>query len=143
MGIKLGFAGLASKRNLFISLNAKEHPFTLAQVFFLFEEDGSAFGRAKCYLLYPDGSIGLLSMNNVRQLSRSELIVRDWVMTKEQCDAINGTLPMELVMFSGEYTARDFSMAELLPKAEHTSDDERFNDPQDPWTKAVAHCLLE
>jgi hypothetical protein len=140
MGIKLGIAGEAAKKKLFIYLAISvEHHLPLAEIKTM--EEKKPF--LVFYLRYPDGVIGFLEKNNTCQLKvvKKEEVV--WVPTEPQMRAIQGTLPKEMIMFSGEYQVREMTENDLFPPEEHVSVMERFKKPKGIWDVAVAHCLGE
>lgn len=140
MGIKLGIAGEASQKNLFIYLAVNhEHHLHLAEVKVV--KDKQSF--LTFYLRYPDGVIGFLEKNNSYQLRvvRKEEVV--WVPTEIQMSALQGTLSKEFIIFAGEYQVREMTENDLFPPEEHQSVMVRFRKPKGVWDMAVAHCLGE
>jgi hypothetical protein len=140
MGIKLGIAGEASKKNLFIYLAvSNEHHLHLAEVKVMKEKKPFL----SFYLRYPDGVIGFLEKNNSYQLRvvKKEEVV--WVPTEIQMSALQGTLSKEFIIFAGEYQVREMTENDLFPPEEHPSVMARFRKPRGIWDKAVARCLGE
>jgi hypothetical protein len=137
MGIKLGVAGEASKKNLFIHLAVNnEHHLPLAEVKVVTQKKPFL-----CfYLRYPDGVIGILD-NRQLNVIKKEVVV--WVPTEVQMSALQGTLPKEFIIFDGEYQVREMTENDLFPPQEHESVEARFRSPEGIWDKAVAYCLGE
>lgn len=133
MGLKSGFAIFASEQKLFVALSG--HPYGFAHVKCFFEGD-----RLKSFLLYPDGSVGLLNLNQYCQLNVGQLIKRHWVPTSEQMMAIHGKVPPELIVFRGEYQVGEVTSRDLSPQEEHRGLD-RFVDPLGLWNQAVAKIV--
>jgi hypothetical protein len=140
MGIKLGIAGEASRKNLFIYLAInKEHHLPLAEIKTHVEKNSTMF----FYLRYPDGVIGFLEKNNSCQLRVQRKVEVLWVPTEVQMSALQGTLSKEFIIFAGEYQVREMTESDLFPPQEHESVMERFRNPEGIWDKVVAGCLGE
>ncbi|MBP6948914.1 MAG: hypothetical protein KBC41_01925 [Candidatus Pacebacteria bacterium] len=139
MGIKFGIAVEAYRKKLFIYLSqGKEHHCSFAEI-------KLGIGNVlytESYLLYPDGVVGVLSVNNFFQFKVCRKITNIWVPTKTQMQALQGTLLEENIMFSGEYQIKEMSESDLFPRAEHTTDEMRFKNPKGAWDTVVARCLF-
>lgn len=138
MGIKFGVAVEAYRKKIFIYLSQNDgHHCSFAEI-------KLSHGKemiTNSYLLYPDGVIGMLFVNNFLQFKVYKKIPQMWVPSELQMKALTETLPQEYIMFSGEHQIREMSENDLLPKEEYVSDTQRFKNPRSVWDTVVAKCL--
>ena len=138
MGLKTGFIAMALSRGLYIKIkNTGDKCSSFAKVFAI--EDS---GKIKMCLKFLDGTLGHLKMGHSSQWNIF-IEFRDWVPTREEAMILQGkaTLPKEMIMFGGDYVVREVPESELLPPAEHTTDESRFQNPVGLWNIVVARHL--
>lgn len=152
MGIKIGFAALANKLGLFIFLseNSQEYLYSLAEVKLFKEVKGHVRQSGKVrrekesfYLLYPDGTVSLLSRYVTCQLKpiEKETYSFPWVSTERQVMALQGVLPKKEIMFDGEYQIIEISEADIYAKERRVNPRDPYENPKGIWNKVVAKYL--
>lgn len=141
MGLKYGFAKIASKEDLYIPMKiGSDRKTSFAKVFLWVETVGEAQSKMKAYLRFLDGSVGHLQKNFQGQLKVSSLQPAYWVCTKEQIELMRDGVPIpkEMLIFGGSHVVREVSHDEFLPPPQYDDDESRFINPVGLWNQVVA-----